>query len=68
MQDQFIDFIPTPGGDLVRGVRVAEIDDLETGLYLLVVRLLDARGAPVGFRQILVTLRGNLAVTALVTR
>ena len=68
MQDQFIDFVPTPGGDLTRGVRVSEIDDLDPGLYLLVIRLLNARGASVGFRQILVTLRGNLGVTVLIAR
>jgi hypothetical protein len=68
MQAHFVDFVSAPRGDLERGVRVAEVNDLDRGEYLLVIRLLDARGAPIAFRRSLVSLRGNLAVTAVIAR
>jgi hypothetical protein len=68
MQAHFIDFVSTPRGDLERGVRVAEVNDLDRGEYLLVIRLLDARGAPIALRRSLVSLRGNLAVVAVIAR
>jgi hypothetical protein len=49
-------------------VRVAEIQDLENGLHFLVVRLLDRRGAPIAMQRILVTVRGNTAALALLSR
>lgn len=68
MEAHFADFVSTPPGDLVRGVRVAEVHDLEAGSYLLVVRLLNGRGAPVALRRVLVDLRGNLGVTVVIAR
>jgi hypothetical protein len=68
MQAHFIDFVSAPRGDLERGVRVDEVNDLDRGECLLVIRLLDARGAPIAFRRSLVSLRGNLAVTAVIAR
>jgi hypothetical protein len=62
----YAEFIPTPGGDLRAGVRLTEVNDLTTGTYFLVVRLLDRHGASIGMRTTIVTLRGDLIVTAVI--
>jgi hypothetical protein len=68
MGPTYFDILSTPAGDLVRGVRLAEIQDLDDGLHFLVVRLLNATGAPIAMRRILVTVRGNTMVLAVLAR
>jgi len=65
-QDIYVEFIPTPAGDLRAGVRLTEVNDLTTGTYFLVVRLLDRHGASIGMRTSIVTLTRDLIVTAVI--
>lgn len=64
----FIDFVSIPAGDLLRGVRLATIHDLSDASYLLVTRLLDARGVPIAMRRTLVSLRGTFVTLVVIAR
>ena len=68
-QDIYVEFIPSPSrGDLRAGIRLTEINDLTTGTYFLVIRLLDRRGASIGMATSTVDLTGNLSVPMLIRR
>ncbi len=68
IEASFVAFTSLGRGDPVRGVRLTDIEDLDNGNYLLVVRLLDRRGAAIGLAQSIVGLRGDRVVTMLITR
>lgn len=57
-----------PTEDALAGVRVAELDGLEPGTYLVRVRALDAAANHQGTALVLVALRASRVVTAILTR
>jgi hypothetical protein len=67
-QDIYVEFVPTPGGDLRAGIRVTEVTELTTGSYFLVLRLLDRRGASIAMASSIVSLRGDQVVVMVIPR
>jgi hypothetical protein len=68
MQPQYLDFLTAPAGDFTRGVRVAEVYDLEAGTYRLMIRLLDGRGAPIAMARSSVSLSRDTVANIVIAR
>jgi len=62
-QETYVDFIGTPPGDLLNGVRLTEVHDMTRGTYKLVGRLLDHRGASIALKIVIVDIRANEVVS-----
>jgi len=62
-QETYVDFIGTPPGDLLNGVRLTEVHDLTRGTYKLVGRLLDHRGASIALKIVIVDIRASEVVS-----